>query len=85
MKIVRVERLYKKELINVYRRQVHGRGCFTRKFAHLAVFSREERVSTRVMVRYRSNSTVFMGPHPCVNGIPPCVYHGYRGYTVTVV
>ena len=59
-----------------------SRSC---KFAHLAVFSREECVSTRVMVRYRSNSTVFMGPHPCVNGIPLRVYHGYRGYTVMVV
>ena len=64
----------------MYRRQLYGKGCFTCKFAHLAVFSREERVSTWVMVRYR-----FMGPHPCVNGIPPHVYHGYRGYTVTVV
>ena len=67
------------------RRQLYGRGCFTCKFAHLAVFSREERVSTRVMVRYHSNSTVFMVPDPCVNGIPPRVCHGYRGYTVTDV
>ena len=77
--------LYKKELINVYRRQLYGRGCFICKFTHLAVFSREEHIFTRVMVWYQSNSTVFMGPHPCMNGIPPCVYHGYRGYTVTVV
>ena len=69
----------------MYRRQVHGRGCFTCKFAHLAVFSCEERVSTWVIVRYCSNSTVFMGPHLCVNGMLPRVYHGYRGYTMTVV
>ena len=51
----------------------------------LAVISREQCICTRVMVRYHSNSTVFMGPHPCVNGTPPCVYHGYHGYTVMVV
>ena len=61
-------------------------GCFTCEYRLiLAVLSREERVCTRVMMRYRSNSTVFIGPDPCVYGLPPRVYHGYRGYTVTDV
>ena len=66
----------------MYRRQLYGRGASPVNWLILAVFSLEEHVSVLVMVWYRSNSTVCMGPHPCVNGILPRVYHGYRGYTV---
>ena len=76
---------YKKELINVYRRQLYGRGASPVKWLILVVFTREERIYIQVMVRYHSNSTICMGPHPCVNGILPHVHHGYRGYTVRVV
>ena len=69
----------------MYRRQLYGRGASPVNWLILAVFSREECVSMRVMVRYHSNSTVCMSPHPCVNGILPHVYHGYHGYTVMVV
>ena len=69
----------------MYRRQLYGRGASPVNWLILVAFSREDSISTRVLVRCHSNSTVFMGPHPCVNGIPPHVYHRYRGYTVTVV
>ena len=44
------------------------------------VFLCEEHVPTWVMMWYHSDTTICMGPHPCVYGIPLRVYYGYRGY-----
>ena len=64
--------------VHRYRRALHPR-----KLAVIAVLIRDKFVCARISMRYRSNRPVCMGPHPCVNELPPRVYDGYRRYTAT--
>ena len=51
----------------------------------LAVCIRNIHVDALVSLRYRSYSTICMGPNAYVDELPPHVYHGYRRYTATAV